>query len=331
MYANDFYITCLYAIMQLHVISVWLQHPWAGLGDLIRGTMHLHDLSQRLNFKFTIDTQFHPISKCLTESECSDPEQSQYVLQNKNKVHDFVNGDITELSNLIVNAMNTNRMEPLLISNNLTEKMFVALNNPSALFIRKFLEPTTAFKTILNQMCKRHKISKNYSIIHFRLGDDELVKHHRNIAKYNRLLRIIDSNMSENTYIISDSHEFKNFLRQVRPQLSNNVISTKPIHLSHSTENDSEKVIDTLFDFFLLTNAKLIKTYTNYTWVSGFVMWVSLAFGVPYINLNLNSNPNVKTTHQTTMYNQQMQPQFTFSKARMTNARKEKPMLFLNK
>ena len=48
--------------IEMHVIAVWLQDPRAGLGDLIRGTMHLCDLSQELQFKLTVDTQFHPVS-----------------------------------------------------------------------------------------------------------------------------------------------------------------------------------------------------------------------------------------------------------------------------
>ena len=313
--------------MQIHVISVWLQNPWAGLGDLIRGTMHLCDLSQRLNFKLTIDTQFHPISKFLTASEHS--EQSDYVLQNKNKVHDFVNGDIKKLLHVIVNAMHHAETDPILISSNITESMFVAPNDKTSLFIRNFLSPTHEFKTTLNRIYGKHQINKNYSIIHCRLGDEDLVNHHMNRSTYRSLLNVIDSNVTENSYIISDSYGFKQFLREARPHLASKVITTKPIHLSHSTEKDTDKVMDTMFDFYLLMNAKMIKTYTTYTWVSGFVKWVSLAFGVPLININVQ-----KSTHQQDMYmyNQQMQSQFTFSKTPMMKMRTDvRPMLFLNK
>jgi hypothetical protein len=58
------------------------------------------------------------------------------------------------------------------------------------------------------------------------------------------------------------------------------------VHLSHSTEADADMIKDTLFDLYLLMNATAIKTYTNYTWVSGFVQWVSHAFNVPLIRIN---------------------------------------------
>jgi hypothetical protein len=307
--------------MQVHVISVWLQHPWAGLGDLIRGTMHLCDLSREFQFKLTVDTRFHPMSKYLAVSEHT--EQSDYVLQNKDKVHDFVNGDITRMRDVIKNAMNAGQVEPVLILSNLTERMFVPPHYQSAQFIRNLLLPTHEFQSTFNQMCKTHRISKNYSILHFRMGVESLVNHHHHTAKYRHLLNMVDSNIDNNTYIISDSHAFKQFLCQARPHLATQVMMTKPIHLSHSTEKDTELIVDTMFDFFLISNATVIKTYTNYTWVSGFVKWVSCAFGIPLINLNFQKVSHKHNTHD------QLQ-EFTFSKKPITQMRTHlKPMLFI--
>lgn len=277
----------------LHVISVWMQDPWAGLGDLIRGTMHLCDLSQQLHFKLTMDTQFHPVSKCLaSRGECSD-----YVLQNKHNVHNFINGDkLNELRNLIQTAIRTGRTEPLLIFSNLTESLYRTPSAHSMHFIRGAVMPTLEFQAAFADMCKLHNIkcsNKNHAIIHFRVGDDDLVNHRINLVKYKECLNVLDTHqvsglMDDTTYIISDSYFFKHFLRKVRPHLASKVIDTRPIHLSHScTDGKHDRLIaDTMFDFYLLINARVIKTYTTYTWVSGFVRWVSHAFNVPLVNLN---------------------------------------------
>jgi hypothetical protein len=276
----------------LHVISVWMQDPSAGLGDLIRGTMYLCDLSQQLHFKLTMDTQFHPVSKCLaSRGECSD-----YVLQNKPNVHKFINGDIDELRNLIQTAIRTGRAEPLLILNNLNKNMHSTPSEHSMRFIREAVMPTPEFKAAFADMCKLHNIKcadKTHAIIHFRVGDDDLVEHRINLAKYRECLNVLDTHkvsglMDDTTYIISDSYWFKQFVRRVRPHLASKVIDTKPIHLSHScTDGKHDQMIaDTMFDFYLLINARVIKTYSTYTWVSGFVRWVGHAFNVPLVNLN---------------------------------------------
>ena len=276
---------------QFHVISVWLQHPYAGLGDLIRGTMHLCDLSQKHNFKLTVDTQFHPVSKYLMESA---HETREYVLQNKDNILHYINnenGDRNQLLEVIQTAMRNGRTEPMLIFTNLAEHLHVIPSTRSKEFIRSILTPTPEFLAGFNQMCAQFKIKQNYSIFHIRLGDDDLVNHRIHMDQYKNMLGVIDRMSEEldpSTYIISDSYGFKHFLYQTRPHLANQIIRTNPIHLSHSTDTkpDAEKVHDTLFDFFLMINATAIKTYTNYTWVSGFVQWASHAFNRPLININ---------------------------------------------
>lgn len=278
----------------MHVIAVWLQDPMAGLGDLIRGTMHLCDLSQELQFKLTVDTQFHPVSKYF--ALCGG-EHSDYVLQNKGNVHNFINGDLTNLRHVIQAAISSGRTEPLLVCSNITTRMNGVPTQHSAQFIRNALMPNAEFQTAFNAMCKLHNIScanKKHTIIHFRVGDDDLVNHRINLPKYQECLRVLDTHsvsglMDDNSYIISDSLSFKHFLRKVRPHLASRVLDTKPIHLSHSSldgGSHDEMVADTMFDFYLLMTAKVIKTYSSYTWVSGFVRWVSHAFNVPVVNLN---------------------------------------------
>jgi hypothetical protein len=283
---------------QLHVVSVWLQHPYAGLGDLIRGTMHLYELSQQFNFKLTVDTQFHPVSKYLTVPDQMH-ETREYVLQNKHQIHHFINSEndgIDRLKSIIQHAMHTGHAEPVLIFTNQHDKLHNIPTAHSRWFIRNLFTPTTEFQAELNEMCLKFKIKPNYSIFHIRIGDDDLVNHRVHIDKYKFTMRVIDSSgeLDPSSYIISDSYGFKQFLKQSRPHLAQQIIHTKPIHLSHATETDAEKVHDTLFDFFLLANAKQIKSYTNYTWVSGFVQWTSYAFNLPLVNIRNNFFHNTR-------------------------------------
>ena len=116
-----------------------------------------------------------------------------------------------------------------------------------------------------------------------------MVQQSANHQSYHALLPLVDAHVDENTRIISDSAAFKQYLGKVRPHLANCIIPTTPVHLSHSTDKDMHRIKDTLFDLFLLMHARAIKTYTSYTWVSGFVRWVSSAFNVPLFSIDMAS------------------------------------------
>jgi hypothetical protein len=282
------------------LIMVWIQNPLAGLGDLLRGTMRLYELSKQLNFRFIVDTQLHPVSKFWLATP---HEYSDYVLKNQHKILNLVNCQDSkqQIANCLMNATS-----PILVLSNDADGMHNVPSFHSSLFMRTLMNPTEEFKTQFNAMCNEFKIGRNYSIMHFRVGDDDLVNHTINVQKYKEILIILDANVkqNDNTHIIADSFAFKQYLRWVRPHLADRIIPTKPIHLSYSKANDAEMIKDTMFDLFLLMNARTIKTYTNYTWVSGFVQWVSYAFNIPLINVNAN----VRNTQTSTSISKKNHP-----------------------
>ncbi len=50
------------------------------------------------------------------------------------------------------------------------------------------------------------------------------------------------------------------------------MFDTIPAHLGD--HNHCDLIKDTLFEFFLVTKCKKIRTYSNNGWVSGFVYWI---------------------------------------------------------
>lgn len=257
------------------VIMVWMQDPLAGLGDLLRGTMYLCELSQKLKFRLIVDTQLHPVSHFLISNS---HEYSDYVRQNKHQVINLVNA--ANSANKIKEHVLAKTDDPIMLTANPTDNIHVRPSPHAVALIRTILTPTDDFKTQFSAMCAEFAVEPPYSILHLRLGDDDLVHHIANRETYNALLPLIDAHVDDTTRIISDSAGFKQYLGKVRPHLANRIIPTTPVHLSHSTDEDMHRIKDTLFDLFLLMRARAIKTYTNYTWVSGFVQWVSSAFNV---------------------------------------------------
>jgi len=52
--------------------------------------------------------------------------------------------------------------------------------------------------------------------------------------------------------------------------------------MDNSNNNDK---LETLCDFFLIQNAKSINCYSNYNWISNFILWTSIIYDVPLYNL----------------------------------------------
>ena len=267
------------------VIMVWMQDPASGLGDLLRGTVYLCELSQQLNFRLIVDTQLHPVSQFLLSTA---HEYSEYVRQNKHRVLNLVNA--ANSASAIKQCVMAKTDDPILLIANTADNIHASPSARAVALIRTILTPTDEFKAQFSAMCAE---LPPYSILHLRLGDHDLVQQSANHESYHALLPLVDAHVDDNTRIISDSAAFKQYLGKVRPHLANCIIPTTPVHLSHSTDKDMHRIKDTLFDLFLLMHARDIKTYTSYTWVSGFVRWVSSAFNVPLFSIELQSIQSV--------------------------------------
>jgi hypothetical protein len=98
------------------------------------------------------------------------------------------------------------------------------------------------------------------------LTEEELIFYENIFKKY----------YDKNDVLISDNIIFKNYIK-----LKYNIKSydTKICHLGNA--NYLEEVKDTLFDFFLISKSKNVKTFTNYAWISGFIQWNSNIYNIP--------------------------------------------------
>jgi hypothetical protein len=266
------------------VIMVWTKQMDAGFGDLLRGTVHLYQLSKKMNFKLIVDTQFHHVSQFLMSQPHA---HSDYVIQNRSKIIRAINVPESFIAQLIRD--NKHKSAPMLICTNYgsaDQSAVQRMSEDCKRFIKTLLIPTPEFKTYFNTKCVELKIPRIYSILHFRLGDDELVHHAKNVTQYNELVEHAVSNLKQtpNSCVIADSFKFKQHLMQALPNFSSRIIPTIPIHLGDPNAT-VEMVKETLFDFMLLANAMFIKTYSTYGWISGFVSWSCGVFDVPLMNL----------------------------------------------
>jgi hypothetical protein len=239
-----------------------LENFW-GLGDIIRGTILLHQLSKKMGFELVVDIQHHPISRFL---KCTNEKYADIVNKNRNNI-DFVMTH--EIENYIESSENEIVM---FLTNGICDESVI--DEECKEFIKNIFTPTDFFKEYI-EIKMNDVVKGDYNILHFRLGDDELVRKN-NVEMNNQVKEIVIKNKEVNDILLSDSESFKDYISK---HTSVGMFNIKTTHIGY--EIRPSHVMDTLFEFFVLMNAVKIKTYSVYEWTSGFVYWVHKIYGVP--------------------------------------------------
>ena len=259
-----------------------------GIGDLIRGTMKLYQYSQIMKFNYYVDISLHPIARYLINP--NHPYQ-QLVQDNKDNIDYFYIDRLKpafqkkliksygENDNVFMLTTNDRIVETLPITDDCKE------------FILSIFTAKPEFKLYFDNYVKNVlKIDQYYGICHFRLGDDFLIKYENKIDDIEKFLNKYITNgyiSVENDILLSDNTLLKKYV------LDNKIMVTPNTTIKHLGLDDDKTIPDedfgtrdTLVDFFLVLNSKVIKSYTTYTWISGFVFWCSVLKDIPLIILD---------------------------------------------
>ena len=252
------------------VIQVWTHHCYNmpqtetsnywGIGDVLRGTIQMYMLSKKLGFRLYVDTSLHPMGKYLVPIE---NPHADLIQANKDKIE-----MVPASRNLEYHLKQINKDIYFCFTNaHLTEPF----DDDCKVFIKRILCPLPQFDKELHGIIP----FETYQIMHFRLGDNELVGNKStNASTY--IINLIKRNKKSNDVLISDSLSLK---KDFQVQSEVYVLNTIPQHLGRCS--DHESIRGTLTDFFLLSRATHIKTYTCYEWTSGFVYWAHLIYDIP--------------------------------------------------
>jgi hypothetical protein len=291
--------------MSKTVIMIWSKtdsgtHPNGsiktyGLGDLLRGTIFLHQMSVRLGFNLVVDLSMHPISKHLIVTNHA---HAQYVNANIHKTH-IVN--CHELNNFnVIYKESLGTAEPLLICTNMfcNESLSVECKQ----FMKTLLTPNEPFANYMIQQNAAYDVSLPYSIMHIRLGDDEFFENKPvNNSNTNVAITMIKQHAMPGDILMSNSHRFKERVKSLHG-ITIAMFNTRPLHLGELStmfrNNVADSFKETLYEFFALGNASAIKTYSVYDWVSGFVKFAGLIYDVPVIDLKLTQRVQLQSMPQ---------------------------------
>jgi hypothetical protein len=237
-----------------------------GLGDILRGLISTYYITKKLGCHYIIDIQLHPISKFLKNN---DHPYSELIYDNRDNI--YYQGNPEEYirnNNSDIIFFNTNADGDNLMTDD-CKKFIINIFTPNEELSKYILSIT-------------NNIPYNpYDILHYRLGDADFVDNRKIDMKI-----FIDNflmNKKDNDILMSDSKKFKKIMKGK----SNVYICDFDVgHIG--VEKDDTKIKNTLCEFFIITRARKIKTYSVYPWVSGFMLYTSKLYDIELINLKNN-------------------------------------------
>jgi hypothetical protein len=243
-----------------------------GLGDMLRGVIGVYKLSKKYNFDLIVDKSLHPLSMLLK----SDPHRySKHVEDTQESIGLCMPHDVEPM--LYYNLINKSDNDCICFYSNMPlESYHGEITDELRRYVDYVLKPTQSFETYIKQQMITLALD-SYTILHYRMGDDEMVRKECNYAVYENAYTHLIQVYKPTDIVMSDSAEFKALIRKRNVQIR--VLDTKICHVG--LEYSYEALRDTLFEFNLLRSAKSIRSYSRYSWVSGFVYAAHKIYNIP--------------------------------------------------
>lgn len=276
-----------------------------GFGDFIRGCYYILQISDKYNLKINFHIFNHPL-KTYLEYFSKKEDISQEI---SNEIHFFNNTNYnslyTETNNFkIINYKYINIDNILLefITNTTTynqNKYIYLINHPNEQNIkeqhkekmRELLKPTAElFNIVENTMQNMNLIKHNFIIIHIRLNDDCFNTKHLNITNkdlFNIINFIIHLKKTENDILLlTNNNHIKSIIIHKYPYIK--TVFHDITHIANINTNNN--IINTLKEFYIMSYAKSIYSFSVYEHGSGFSKWCSVTYDIPYKCFFLKNN-----------------------------------------
>jgi len=249
------------------MIIIFRFDNFQGIGDNIRGLITILQIKKILNFELNIDFCNHVFNQYLVNNYISINSQIEktYLFYNENINNNFLVNEINELSkNYNVISIYTNSF-PIIDE----------IDNDIKVYIKKLLILKPEIEEYIK--LKLYELPPIFNLFHYRVGDNILINN--NIENNSLYVENFLKNIKKNAVIISDSLSFKKELFDLYNNKDVYVFLNKPYHTKIQSD------IDTIVDFFLIKNAKAVYCYSNYRWISNFVLWTSIIYDISLFDI----------------------------------------------
>ena len=268
--------------------------PVTGLGDFIRSCYFMNQISEKYNIEINFHINKHPIKKYLQYFENKDfisdkimkniPffKTENYVYINYNNI---INYKYKNIDKILINYLNSLQLydgNVYLYLINHPDQKYITDNHKEK--IENIFKPTNYLNDKITYAMNKINLNKNkFKVIHIRTEDEFL---NNNIILNNRInyiiytLRNVISQTQDDLFIISNNNYLKNILLHKIPKLK--TIINEISHTADKNTND-EKLINTLKDFYIMSNSNCIYSFSVYQHGSGFSKWCATTYNIPYV------------------------------------------------
>ena len=242
------------------------KYPVRGLGDKLRGTIGLHQKSKIMGFEFHVDFQLSTLSKLFTEIN---HPYKDLVLKMRNDIKFIDTKDMNEF----LSQINWEQNDVILICSDYYPKE--EISDECRNYILNLFKPNEELDTYLNLYIPKY----NYDLYHFRMGDSKITnKNNSYDEKYDEILLLLREELKnkDKIIVISDDQKLKNFLSDNEKSLI--IFDNEIVHFARC--NECESIKETLMDFYLISKADKVKSFSVYERFSGFVLWTAKLFDI---------------------------------------------------
>ena len=271
--------------------------PASGLGDFIRGSYFLMQFCDNNNIPYNINLLNHPVSQFLNIYINKQP----LIYNNINKFgltnHNPYILDNHIITNIYDHSINDNFIQFLSDQQAFNQQAFnqklyiYTISYPTSTikqkhkeYMRHVLKPCFKVASAVDDLLLNLElVKKQFTIIHIRYGDDFLIKNKKEIKKSHleMIQNILDKlDRSQKYLLISDNTIIKNII-----QLKYPFIKTHFNEITHTGEGlhiETNKLQNTMIDFYLFSHATKIIAFSVYKHGTGFSKWCAETYNVPY-------------------------------------------------
>jgi hypothetical protein len=272
-----------------------------GFGDFIRSCFFIIQFCTKYGFQYEFIIN-HPISQFLKNFSMPNPIFS-FTLNNNVQIFSETNwaesvfDNQNYIENFLLIKQKFNRFIDYLCSLHVINGSVFSYNiffpyNEISLEecnkIRSLFEPSREISDKIDLTLYELQLFKNQFItLHIRSGDSYLINENKvfdsiyfEIIK-NEIIEIIFKNKDVDILLIADNNEIKLLLSDFFPNIKyfiNNIT-----HIGEGVELETEKVKNTMLDFYLFSHASQIMAFSVYEHGSGFSQWCATTYDIPYV------------------------------------------------
>jgi len=274
----------------------------SGLGDFLRGSFYLMQLSRMLNVGFKMDISNHPISEFIINNGKSldiNYKNTTFVIgMNRPDISYLINPpnntyfDIN-FANKIIRELNKSRSKNVGLFTN-AFPIYYNFSDYGRNFIKSQLMPNTTMTDYINKAFSNLRLKPNtYAVIHIRTGDEYLSTNKGTSSPCtNQILNVINkiNNPAKKYLIVSDNNILKLILKKI-PNFYVCLHNIEHLGGEINSNKSADGIKNTLLEFYLMSYSNSILSLSSYDHISGFSRYCSEVYNIPFKNIHIKKNP----------------------------------------